>query len=195
MELFGRKYKTLRLVQTQHSMSAKEHHPPYEVRWWQPHVMGMFLISSGWGTCQDRREKWMEQNTEKSSRKNLLPSARKLKLGLKFIFQHDNDPKHPAKSTMEWLRNKKVNVLEWPSEIPDLNLIENLWHDLKIAVHQHSLHNLAELEQFYTEEWANIAQSTSANLVETYPNSCNCWHRSFHQVLTQGMDTYQNKIL
>ena len=88
---------------------------------------------------------------------NLLPSARKLKFGWKFTFQHDNDLKHTAEATLEWLRNKKRNVLEWPSQIPDLNLIENLWHDLKIAVHQRSPHNLTELDQFCVEEWANIA--------------------------------------
>ena len=46
---------------------------------------------------------------------NLLPSARKLKLGQKFTFQHDNDLNHTVKATLGWLRNKKINVLEWPS--------------------------------------------------------------------------------
>ena len=43
-------------TQTQHSTSPKEHHPYCEVWWWQHHVMGMFLISRDWGTCQERRE-------------------------------------------------------------------------------------------------------------------------------------------
>ena len=79
---------------------------------------------------------------------NLLPSARKLKLGWKFTFQHDNDPKHTDKATLEWLRNQfiYIYVLEWLSQSPDLNPIEILWHDLKIAVHQLSLSNLTELE-------------------------------------------------
>ena len=35
----------------------------------------------------------------------------------------DNDPKHTAKTTQEWLRDKSLNVLEWPSQSLDLNLI------------------------------------------------------------------------
>ena len=100
---------------------------------------------------------------------NLLQSAKDLRLGRRFTFQQDNDPKHTAKVTLEWLKNKNVNVLEWPSQSPDLNPIENLWQDLKIAVHQRSPSNLTELEQFWQEEWANIARSKCANLVETYP--------------------------
>ncbi|XP_073678833.1 protein-glutamine gamma-glutamyltransferase K-like [Garra rufa] len=34
---------------------------------------------------------------------NLLPSVRALKKGRGWVFQHDNDPKHTARATMEWL--------------------------------------------------------------------------------------------
>uniref|UniRef100_A0A9J8BDU2 Transposase Tc1-like domain-containing protein n=1 Tax=Cyprinus carpio carpio TaxID=630221 RepID=A0A9J8BDU2_CYPCA len=43
--------------------------------------------------------------------KNLLPSARKLSIGRRFTFQHDNEPKHKAKLTTQWLKEKKLNVL------------------------------------------------------------------------------------
>jgi hypothetical protein len=52
---------------------------------------------------------------------NLLQSAQDLRLGPRFTFQQNNDSKHTAKTTQEWLRNKSLNVLVWPSQRPDLN--------------------------------------------------------------------------
>uniref|UniRef100_G3P5D1 Chitobiase, di-N-acetyl- n=1 Tax=Gasterosteus aculeatus aculeatus TaxID=481459 RepID=G3P5D1_GASAC len=42
---------------------------------------------------------------------NLLPSARALKMKRGWVFQHDNDPKHTARPTKEWLRKKHFEVL------------------------------------------------------------------------------------
>ena len=50
-----------------------------------------------------------------------LQSTLDLGLGRRFIFQQDNNPKHRAKITKQWLQDNYVNVLEWPSQSPDLN--------------------------------------------------------------------------
>ncbi|KAG2460036.1 TCB1 transposase, partial [Polypterus senegalus] len=99
---------------------------------------------------------------------NLLQSALDLRLGRQFIFQQDNDSKHTAKISKEWLQDNSVNVLEWPSQSPDLNPIEHLWKDLKMAVHRRFPSNLMELERCCKEEWAKLAKDRCAKLVASY---------------------------
>ena len=65
----------------------------------------------------------------------------------------------------EWLRGKSLNVLEWPSQSPDLNPIEHLCSDLKIAVQQRSSSNLIELERIYREEWEKLPKYRCAKLL------------------------------
>uniref|UniRef100_A0A8C7M092 Ras-related protein Rab-1A n=1 Tax=Oncorhynchus mykiss TaxID=8022 RepID=A0A8C7M092_ONCMY len=52
----------------------------------------------------------------------------------------------------EWLQDKSLNAVEWPSQSPHLNPIEHLWRDLKIAVQRCSPSNLTELERICREE-------------------------------------------
>ena len=100
---------------------------------------------------------------------NLFQSSRDLRLGRRFTFQQDNDIKHTAKATLEWFKEKHLNVLEWPSQSPDLNPIEKLWYDLKIAVQQRKPSNFKELEQFFLEEWAKIPVARCVKLIDTNP--------------------------
>ncbi len=100
---------------------------------------------------------------------NLLQSAQDLRLGRRFTFQQDNDPKHTAKIMKEWLHNNSVTVLEWPSQSPDLNPIEHLWRDLKMAVRQRLPSNLTELERICKEEWQRIPKSRCEKLVASFP--------------------------
>ena len=60
---------------------------------------------------------------------------------------------------MDNLKRRKLKVLSQPSQSPDLNIIKNLWIDLKRAVHARWPKNLTEKEVFWKEEWAKIPQT------------------------------------
>ena len=60
----------------------------------------------------------------------LLPSIRQLyPNGHRFM--QDNDPKHTSGYAAQWMVNNGVNWWRTPPESPDINPIENLWHELK----------------------------------------------------------------
>ncbi len=119
---------------------------------------GVFLLR-GQDTCTASKGRWTGPCTIR---------ARVLKMGRGWVFQHDNDPKHTAKATKEWLKKKYIKVLEWPSQSPDLHPIENLWRELKVRVAKRQPRNLNDLERICKEEWDKIPPEMCANLVANY---------------------------
>lgn len=101
---------------------------------------------------------------------NLIRSAKKLGLEKKFVFQHDNDPKHTAGVVKDWLKENKIETLKWPAFSPDLNPIEHLWEELERRMKKNHPSNREELKEMLLKEWNSIGVDVTEKLVDSVPN-------------------------
>lgn len=101
-------------------------------------------------------------------RDQMLPSAREV-MGRRYLFQHDNDPKHTSKKVTAFLKQKKVKLLAWPPQSPDLNPIEHLWEEMERRRVEKNARNRQELKDVLRRVWEEIDQRICQNLVESMP--------------------------
>ena len=76
-----------------------------------------------------------------------------------FVFQHDLAPAHRSYKTAKYLKEKRIDVLEWSCNSPDLNIIEFVWQKMKTRVQQVHLKTLEELKAALREVWASFTQN------------------------------------
>ncbi len=95
---------------------------------------------------------------------HIQPNATKL-IGCSFTMQMDNDPKHTAKATQDLLKAKKWNILQWPSQSPDLNPIEHAFQLLKTRLKAERPTNKQQLKVAAVKTWQSISREKNQNLV------------------------------
>ena len=104
-------------------------------------------------------------------RKHLLAGARK-QFGSRWRYQQDNDPKHTSKVAKQFLETEVPETIDWPSNSPDINPIENIWSILKRRVEKRKPSNIHELDQFLHEEWKKFEKTIINNLVHSMKSRC-----------------------
>lgn len=122
---------------------------------------------NGVGNLQIIDEKMTASTYIDVLRHNMKDSAKKLGVENTFIFQQDQDPKHTAIKTKEWLLYNAPRRLVTPPQSPDLNPIEHIWHLLDEKIRKCSITSKSSLKQALESEWATISPNVTKNLVES----------------------------
>jgi transposase len=87
------------------------------------------------------------------------------------IFQEDNAPPHRSKVAKAARENAKIVMLDWPSQSPDLNPIENLWSEMKVMVRRRTPPppNTKVLERYIKDAWDDLPPEYFKKLVDGMP--------------------------
>lgn len=99
-----------------------------------------------------------------------IPAIEK-KVGKDYIFQQDNARPHKGVA-LEYLKNSKIQILEWPPQSPDMNPIEKVWMWMANKVGLIQFKNRKEVISYVFDLWENlpneIVQSFTSHLPTVY---------------------------
>jgi transposase len=91
-------------------------------------------------------------------KESLCTQAKKAHYPDQWVLAQDNDPKHKAHATQDFLSHKGIGVLPWPSRSPDLNPIENVWAWLKRGLSKLKAETISELTKNILKVWSEIPE-------------------------------------
>ncbi|CAG9952817.1 unnamed protein product [Clonostachys rosea f. rosea IK726] len=94
-------------------------------------------------------------------------------------FQQDNAGIHVSNSSITWLLEHAIELLDWPPHSPDMSPIENLWSLLKARLRSRYPYlsrlsrtdvNIEELKRYVQVVWREFDQGLIRGLMESLPN-------------------------
>ena len=95
-----------------------------------------------WGAITfsgERTLNWVKGNIDSQKyievlQESLLPLIEHNFSDGEYTFMQDNAPVHTSRLTRDWLDSKGIHPTIWSPQSPDLNIIENVWRDVKVKL-------------------------------------------------------------
>ena len=98
------------------------------------------------------------------------------------LFMHDNAPCHTARKVTQYLKTKRIPIMKWPAQSPDLNPIENLWTMFKDEFHKRLIQLnikpstrpevLKKCHELMRQVWRDQGMQLINKLIESMPKRC-----------------------
>ena len=113
----------------------------------------------------------------------MLPSVRNLYPAPETIyFVHDNCSIHTSHAVKNWIGQlDNFVVLDWPSNSPDLNPIENVWSRMGVIWDNTTVRNRQNITNKSLAKWEELRENP-----DSYRNSCLSMPRRLTAVLDAG---------
>lgn len=101
--------------------------------------------------------------------------------GSKYFFQQDNAGPHRPPYVEEFFANNLISVLDWPSQSPDLNLIENVWAFIKGELYKKN-----HLPRTQEDTWREIEKIWYYQVEKLIPRLYSSLEKRFKKVIELG---------
>lgn len=89
-----------------------------------------------------------------------------------WVLQEDNDPKHRSRLCVAWKNENSIISMQWPSQSPDANPIENVWGLMKAKLQGIQIHNTKQLASRLKKIWKNLSIDYAEKLVDSMDKRC-----------------------
>jgi hypothetical protein len=84
---------------------------------------------------------------------------------------------------MDWLQGQSFDLLDWPAQSPDLNIIENVWNIMVQRLEMYTCTNEDELRAAIINIWDSIDYDLIKKLYDSIP------HRLCRVIESNGLPT------
>lgn len=137
------------------------------------HVYGCFS-AKGFGSLFVFTENLNAERMVKLYQKCLLPSAKSLygQRNQNWILQEDNDPEHRSRLCSQWKEENGIATMDWPSQSPDANPIENVWSLMKAKLRGKKITTTKSLTRALKRIWSGLNMEYAKNLSESCVRRC-----------------------